>query len=325
MEAALAIHFEFGIQSTQKVRNTGNGQECAANFLAIHAGSLLQCVYLYQDWTRTMLNEEEIASFRENGYLKLDRPVLTPEQTAELRDALERTLQGKSAAAPEANRNLTGDDENIVIQVVNIWEAEPAFRRHLYNANIVPKIAQLMNTDTVRAWHDQIQVKPPHVGGPTTWHQDHPYWPVIQPADLISAWVALEDATIENGCMSMVPRSYKWGPYRDGSIGHNYADHSPTPDPAFIPSGESVQIMPIEVLAGHVVFHHCLTWHGAPPNRSPHNRPAIAVHYMPGYTRYEPTEKGHLVERHIHVAPGETLVGEHFPTVYENGIVLTPA
>jgi ectoine hydroxylase-related dioxygenase (phytanoyl-CoA dioxygenase family) len=71
------------------------------------------------------------------------------------------------------------------------------------------------------------------------------------------------------------------------------------------------------------MFHHCLTWHGSPPNRSARGRPAIAVHYMPGYTRYEPQGHSHLVQKNIEVEPGEPLKGAHFPTVWENG-PLTP-
>jgi ectoine hydroxylase-related dioxygenase (phytanoyl-CoA dioxygenase family) len=180
-------------------------------------------------------------------------------------------------------------------------------------------IAQLMGTDTVRVWHDQVQIKPARIGGPTVWHQDHPYWPVIQPADLVSAWVALEDATIENGCMSMVPHSHKWGPYNGGTVGIDSETWGPAHDPAFVPAGETVSVVPVPVKAGSVVFHHCLMWHGAPPNRSDRDRPAIAVHYMPGHTRYQPTEKGHLVEHNITVKPGEILTGAHFPTVMEAG------
>jgi ectoine hydroxylase-related dioxygenase (phytanoyl-CoA dioxygenase family) len=174
-------------------------------------------------------------------------------------------------------------------------------------------------------WHDQVQTKPARNGGPSYWHQDHPYWPVIQPADLVSAWVALEDATVENGCMSMVPGSHTWGPYHGGTIGTDETTYGPAPeDKAFVPEGTSIEPVPVPVRAGSVVFHHCLTWHGAPPNRSERPRPAIAVHYMPGWTRYEPRGPGHLVERHITVGPGEILHGEHFPTVMENGRVLTP-
>lgn len=268
-----------------------------------------------------MLNEEQIAFFRENGYLNYGR-VLTDEQLESLRAALDRVQRGESPASPDANRNMTGDPNNVVTQIVNIWEAEPAFHEHLFNETIVPMVAQLMGTDTVRVWHDQVQIKPPRIGGPTVWHQDHPYWPVIQPADLVSAWVALEDATVENGCMSMVPRSHRWGPYKGGTVGIDPENWGPANDPDFPPPGEAVEPVVCAVPAGGVVFHHCLTWHGAPPNRSDRNRPAIAVHYMPAWTRYEPSGREHLVEKHINVGPGEVLVGDHFPTVLEKGTIV---
>ena len=271
-----------------------------------------------------MLTPKQVQSFRDNGFLNYG-PVLTETQVADLREALDRVIAGKSADKAEQIANLSGGDQ-VVTQVVNIWEAEPAFRRHLSNAAILPLVAQLMDTETVRVWHDQIQIKPPRIGGPTIWHQDHPYWPIIQPADLVSAWVALEDAVIENGAMWMVPGSHTWGPYNgpdgNGTIGLAADELSPDHDPARVPDGARVEIIPCEVPAGSVVFHHCLTWHGAPPNRSARSRPAIAVHYMPGHTRYEPQGKSHVVERHVEVAPGEILQGSHFPTVMENGRIL---
>ena len=94
----------------------------------------------------------------------------------------------------------------------------------------------------------------------------------------------------------------------------------PLPDRSLLPPDAIIEPVPCPVKKGEVMFHHCLTWHGSPPNRSDRGRPAIAVHYMPGWTRYE-KEPGrtHLVEHHITVQPGEVLKGEHFPTVWENG------
>lgn len=271
-----------------------------------------------------MLTEEQIQQFRDNGFLYYGR-VLSDDQLNQLREALDKVLSGRSDAQAERITNLGGSSDAVVTQIVNIWEAEEPFRRHIYNPEIVSMISQLTGSDTVRVWHDQIQVKPARIGGPTVWHQDHPYWPVIQPASLVSAWVALEDATVENGAMSMVPRSHLWGPHGEGTIGIDQNDYSPTYDPKYVPEGETVEVVPCEVPAGCVLFHHCLTWHGAPANRSENPRPAIAVHYMPGSVRYEPQPgKSHLVEHHIHVAPGEPLKGDHFPTVMENGKILTP-
>ena len=167
------------------------------------------------------LTPEQIAAFHRDGFLSYG-PILTEAETDALHEALVRVLSGKSAAAPEASRAMGSDPLETVVQVVNIWEAEPEFRAHLYQEKIVPLVAQLIGTDTLRVWHDQVQVKPSHIGGPTLWHQDHPYWPVIAPADLVSAWVALDDATIENGAMHMVPGSHKWGPHKGGTIGTNY-------------------------------------------------------------------------------------------------------
>ena len=269
-----------------------------------------------------MLTPQQIHQFHEDGFLNYG-PILTPDETARLREALARVERGEGAAHPDAMRNM-GDDQNVVIQIVNIWEAEPDFAAHLYHDRIVPMVAQLIGTDTLRVWHDQVQIKPPFVGGPTTWHQDHPYWPVIQPADLVSAWVALEDADRENGCMSMVRGSHKWGAYKSGTIGTDMTTYDPAPDDlSLLPPDATIEVVSVPVVAGGVVFHHCLTWHGAPINRTPRPRPAIAVHYMPAWTRYEPQGRTHLVEEHITVAPGEMLKGDHFPTVFDKGQVLT--
>lgn len=272
--------------------------------------------------TNPTLSSEQIAAFERDGFLNYG-PVLTSDETDALQESLRRVLSGESSCAPDAARNMGANALETVVQIVNIWQAEPAFCAHLYHAKIVPLMAQLMGTNTVRVWHDQVQIKPSHIGGPTLWHQDHPYWPVIAPADLVSAWVALDDATLENGAMHMVPGSHKWGPHKNGTIGTNRETWGPDPDyDALPPEARTTLPVPVPVPKGGVVFHHCLTWHGAPPNRTGRGRPAIAVHYMPEWTRYEPSGREHIVEKHITVPPGEILTGAYFPTVFENGAVL---
>jgi ectoine hydroxylase-related dioxygenase (phytanoyl-CoA dioxygenase family) len=275
-----------------------------------------------------MLTDQQVQQFQYDGFLNYGEKILTDDELNALRAALKRTLDGESEAAPDANRNIGGSDTSVITQIVNIWEAEPAFAAHLYNDRIVPMVSRLMgDAKTIRVWHDQVQIKPPLVGGPTIWHQDFPYWPVISPSDLVSAWVALEDADEENGCMSMVRKSHSWGPYKGphgGGTIKNTETHGPAYEPSMVPEGETVEVVACPVKAGSVVFHHCLTWHGAPPNHSHRSRPAIAVHYMPGHVRYTPEGRHHLVEEHITVPPGEILKGEHFPTVLEDGKILAP-
>lgn len=265
-----------------------------------------------------MLNSQQIDEFHKNGFLKAGN-VMDHAQADALRERMFAVMEGRSMRQAEASRNMLGSKDRVVFQIVNIWEADDLFHKHIYNPKICEMAAQLMETDTVRVWHDQVQYKPPYVGGPTDWHQDHPYWPIIQPADLVSAWVALDDALIENGCMNMVPGSHKWGPHKGGTIGTDPDTFAPMPDLSILRDGAEIEIVPCEVKKGEVMFHHCLTWHGSPPNRSEMGRPAIAVHYMPGHTRYVPQERTHLVQHNIEVEPGEILQGKHFPTVWEDG------
>ena len=192
-----------------------------------------------------MLTPAQIQTFHETGYLNDNIRVLTDEQLHALRDRLDAVIEGRSEAPPEALRNMKGGglrSDSVVVQIVNIWQADDLFRAHLCNPTALDAMADLMGTDTIRVWHDQIQYKPPVVGNSTDWHQDFPAWPILEPADLISCWVALDDATLENGCMRMVPGSHKWGTHHALGTGENFA---PTYDPARLPEGAKVEVVPI--------------------------------------------------------------------------------
>lgn len=273
-----------------------------------------------------MLNAQQVAQFERDGFLK-GNIVLDDEQVERLREELDLVIAGKSVKKPVLHHNMLSAESDAlyknmkmsvnekVVQIVNIWMASDLFLQHAKHPTITEEIAQLCASDTIRIWHDQIQYKPPVSGGPTGWHQDHPLWPIIQPADLVSAWVALDDAVIENGCMWMVPGSHKWGDHQKYLA--NTPDFKPYhKQPELLPEGAVVEAVPFEIKKGQVGYHHSLTWHGSPHNRSQLKRRAIAVHYMPGHTRYEPTTRHPMLD-YVEVAQGEILKGEHFPVVYQ--------
>lgn len=262
-----------------------------------------------------MLTPEQVAAYREQGFVATTEPLLSDAEVEELRQALDEVIRGESPGRPELLRNLAGGDLNsdaVVIQIVNIWQAHPAFAAHMQRPDLTAMVTQLCPTDTLRVWHDQIQYKPPTVGTATRWHQDFPAWPVLTPPDQCTAWVALDDATIKNGCLRFVPGSHRWGAHRRLGTGE---DFSPRYDPAVLPPGAEVRPVAVEVPKGAVSFHHSLTWHGSAPNPSVAHRRAIAVHYMPGHTRYVAQGK-HVMSPHIHVADGEVIEGERFPVVW---------
>src|SRR5690606_12467173 len=108
--------------------------------------------------------------------------------------------------------NLSRDPAMTVWQIVNIWQASKPFQKLLEKPGIADAAAILSGAETLRVWHDQIQYKPASTGGVNMWHQDSPYWPVLQPKTAqVTAWIALDDVDEENGCMWMVPGSHEWG------------------------------------------------------------------------------------------------------------------
>ena len=261
------------------------------------------------------LTPDQVAAYHEQGFVATTEPLLSEAEVERLRAALDEVIRGVSPGKPELLRNLAGgdlDSDAVVIQVVNIWQAHPAFAAHIRRPELVAMVAQLCPTDTLRVWHDQIQYKPPAVGTATRWHQDFPAWPVLTPADLCTAWVALDDATLANGCLRFVPGSHRWGVHRGLGTDDDFA---PRYDPEQLPPGAAVRVAPVEVPKGAVSLHHCLTWHGSAPNPTVAHRRAIAVHYMPGHTRYVAAGK-HVMSPYINVGEGEVIEGEMFPVVW---------
>ena len=92
-----------------------------------------------------MLTEAQIQSFHERGYLNENIRVLTDDQVTRLRDRLDAVIEGRSSAPPEALRNLTGGglkSDRVVVQIVNIWQADDLFRAHLFHPEVTRMMAQ---------------------------------------------------------------------------------------------------------------------------------------------------------------------------------------
>jgi len=261
-----------------------------------------------------MLTQEQIEEFHTKGFLNIG-VVYNDEECTDMRAEMFRVINDETERKPVLNRDMGGGDL-AVRQVVNMWQASDMYLRHAERPAIAEAVAQLCDTETLRIWHDQVQYKRPLTGGPTGWHQDHPLWPTIQPADLISSWVPLEDATTANGCMWMVPGSHKWG-NQQRYIGSRDPFAPIHREPDHLPDEAALNAVVCEVMRGECHLHHCLTWHGSPANETEDDRPAIAVHYMPAHIRHDPVGS-HVMDEYVTVPEGEILSGETFPVVYNS-------
>ena len=258
------------------------------------------------------LTEAQIVQYQRDGFIKLEN-VVTGEALHSFRcavaDAVEQEksldLMGRSASAPA---QTNGTYEQIFIQRVNIWRRHDLVKPFVLAPRFA-NIAARLSGEPVRVWHDQALFKEPNSGGNRTpWHQDTPYWPHQDTSKQLSIWIALQDATISNGCMSFLPGTQKLGPKEPINLG---------PDAktvlAVAPEARGIQPVTHEIKAGSATVHHGLCFHYAGPNRSEQMREAFAIIYMPADTRFN--GKAHVVTDPLGLKAGDMLDGELFPRV----------
>lgn len=258
-----------------------------------------------------MLTESQIAQYHRDGFL-LGPRILTDSQVNHLNSEVTRIIETRNdprASKPLLLRNLGPSDKNPVWQIVNIWQASPPFAQLITDKTIAEDLAQLTNATELRLFHDQIQYKPPSTGGINMWHQDLPYWPILTGGQQITAWLALDDADQQNGCMSMVPGSHHWGNHIA------LLESLPTFDamPAYF-DNHPIETKSCPVPAGHVHYHHSLTWHGSPANRSGRPRRAIALHFMTEGTLFR-AGGNHPMKPFVTSLDGQPLTGKIFPLI----------
>lgn len=142
-----------------------------------------------------------------------------------------------------------------------------------------------------QVWQSQVIFKQPHIGGEVGWHQDASFF-VTTPQTVTTFWFALEDATLDNGCLWVQPGGHRG---RGSALREQYvcarpADGSPPRllmkplDNTPWPSTE--QARPLPVAAGTLVVFPGLLPHCSPPNRSAKSRLAYTLHVTDGTAAY---------------------------------------
>ena len=124
--------------------------------------------------------------------------------------------------------------------------------------------------------------KQPNIGGEVTCHQDSTFL-YTDPIEIAGLWFALEDATIENGCLWVIPRGHRlglksrWLRTTDGRM--DFETYDPTPWP-------ENELTPLEVSKGSLILLHGLLPHRSLENRSSRSRHAYTLHLIGANANY---------------------------------------
>ncbi len=220
-----------------------------------------------------------VNDYRENGYLVV-ADALTSEEIGQLRAEAARICRG--ARGPLRNgltHSPQESDEEVIRQYLCIHfphKISPLMRAQLAHPAIVRVLTQIIGPD-VKCMQSMLFIKSAGKPG-QAWHQDEDFIPT-RDRSLTGAWLALDDATVENGCLWVLPGSHRYGvlwPLEQQD------------DPRFDCTDESQgfpwrdrDAVPVEVRAGSIVFFNGYLLHRSLPNRarSGHRR-ALVNHYM---------------------------------------------
>jgi ectoine hydroxylase-related dioxygenase (phytanoyl-CoA dioxygenase family) len=225
----------------------------------------------------TQTSAEQKARYDEEGYLVFPE-LLDAVELATLRSALAEVLD-EAAGLTESNEkfSIALSDEGAQPMVRRVHDPiahHPAFLDLVFNSKIVDVVQTLIGPD-IQLHHTKLNLKPPSKGARFEWHQDYPFFPHTN-FDLLAVMVMLDDSTVENGCLKVIPGSHKNGPLthifgRGGAVSSRLEDTDVLRDTSLWKN--------IPVPAGGMELHHCNLLHSSDPNRGNLSRSAMVIQY----------------------------------------------
>ena len=232
------------------------------------------------------LSDQDVADFQRDGAVCI-RQLLTPGEVAMLKEGIDANLAAPSPRAKVASRP---DDPGRFFEDFCNWQSIPQFERLVRETPLAPAAQRLMQSPTVRLYHDHVLVKEPGTRQRTPWHQDQPYYN-IEGTQNISMWIPVDPvpraATLEFVAGShkgpwLMPRTFmdnqaKWFP--EGSL-------QDLPD---IEADRSAhRILGWDITPGDVVCFHMLTLHASGGFEGPGRRRVFSVRFLGDDMRHAP-------------------------------------
>lgn len=250
----------------------------------------------------TQLTPEEIQAYQQDGFITR-QDLLTSRQIESVKEAL-RDLVARygpdrelaDLKAGEGTGNYAGarimkKDSSFMFQLekgqepavddpaamelqvrkfMNFEDEAYIFREILALGGPIQTIVSELIDDEAILYQNQALIKPPKIGSTKPWHQDNAYFSVKPLESVCGVWIAIDEATVKNGCMHMLKGQHKVGALRhehkrDCEINVRKLDLS--------------TLTPVPLRPGGALFFSGMIPHETPPNRSGHRRRALQFHF----------------------------------------------
>lgn len=222
---------------------------------------------------------EHVALYREQGYLAIEG-AFTPEEVEAGITGLIHLIMGGNpdfdgvmfeAKAREILPTLGPDArQDAVRKLMYFVDYDERLKNLSHHPKLLSVVERIMGERPVM-FQDMALLKPPRMGREKPWHQDHAYFDFPLDTRVVGVWIALDEATLDNGCMRVLAGQHKAGPVvhfkrRDWQI----CDTD-------VKGKQGVVAAPLK--PGGLLLFDGLLPHGTPHNNSPLRRRALQFHY----------------------------------------------
>lgn len=262
------------------------------------------------------LSENEIARFQEDGFL-IRESLIDPALARRVAGRFDALFQGRFETGlypDEWNWKEGRDAQDLTRQICNGWKSDYTVASVALRADIGRACARLRGWPGARINQDNVLWKPPGAKA-LGFHQDDSYEAYIQPQEMVTCWIALDDTSAEGGTLEFVRGSHRWGLFPPIEKFHAPENYRREMEEAAASVGVEPEIVPVVVPAGGGSFHHGLTWHGSAHNRATRPRRALAIHCVSSEARFHPTEVGYIYSRYKRFGD-ETMDESYFPILW---------
>ena len=267
------------------------------------------------------VSDEQLESFRRDGFLIVEEGLLSPGAIAVLRERFAALFDGDYATGigpDEVNWKKGRDPEDRTRQICNGWRADDLIAAQVLSETTGRIAARLGGYPGTRMLQDNCLWKPPGARA-LGMHQDGSFADYLVPSEMITCWVALDDTQAGGGTIEYVRGSHRWPKAPPNREGFHAPDDWLAPMEAAKPAGVEAERVPVVVKAGGCSFHHSLTFHGSGTNEATIERRALVSHLVPVQTRFHP-EHTDLVYSRYRRRGDLSLDESFFPVVWdENG------
>jgi len=219
------------------------------------------------------ISQEDVGFFELNGYLIVNN-LIDKNTVEEYKKTYEAFIDGKIDVGSN-RRDLKGESKKAkkesITQIMVPSRYLPSLSDSLYY-NRIRSVARQLLGDDLEIDFDMLIDKPPHSNAMTPWHQDCAYWIDMPDKRAVSAWMPLDEAYLDNGCMWYVPGSHLKPMRKHASTAKNGA---------LICEGNEEEALAVPLSPGSCVLHHGATVHYSRGNSTGDNRRAMIVNLRP--------------------------------------------